>query len=192
MICLVHPYSPSGERDHKLESRCRAFRLLNGGGFHQRPEVLVDRPLLGVDGLGNTTQKHCRSGDVLASLSELWGVVPLVHDVALDLAGVTPGAARRVTRLGRNVLHRARRCRRQLVQPPSSKLLGVLLCKREGPRTWVQRGVSLHRLCNHWWLPQSVRHSALPGRTVARCHAPMLEPSLSTSSYRSSWKVVGA
>ena len=34
----------------------------------------------------------------------------------------------------------------------------------------VRRGVSLHRLRNHRWLSQSVRHSALLGRTVARCH----------------------
>ena len=46
-----------------------------------------------VDGLGNTMQKHCRSDDVLASLSELWGVVPLIYDVTLDLAGATLGTA---------------------------------------------------------------------------------------------------
>ena len=107
------PYSPSGERGRESESRCRAFRLLNGGGgFHQRPEVSVDRPLLGVDGLGNAAQKHCHSGDVLASPSELWGVIPLVHDVALDLAGTTLSAARWVTRMGRNVLPRVRRHKR--------------------------------------------------------------------------------
>ena len=114
----MHPYSPSGERGHKLESRCGAFRLLNGGGFDQRPEVPVDCPLLGVDGLRNAVQKHCRSGDVLASPSELWGIIPLVHDVMLDLAGVTLGAARRVTRMERNMLHRARRRRWRLVLPP--------------------------------------------------------------------------
>ena len=65
----------------------------------------MDRPLLGVDGLGNTAQKHYRSGDVLASPSELWGVVPLIHDVVLDLAGPPPGIARQVMRMGRNVLH---------------------------------------------------------------------------------------
>ena len=93
---------------------------MNGGGFYQRPEVLVDRPLLGVDGLGNAVQKHCHSGDVLASPSELRGVVPLVYDVALDLAGVTPGAAHRVMRMGRNALYRACRHRRWLVLPPLS------------------------------------------------------------------------
>ena len=67
---------------------------MNGGGFHQPPEVPVDRPLLGVNRLGNATQKHRRSGDVLASPSELWGIVPLVDNVALDLAGATLGAAR--------------------------------------------------------------------------------------------------
>ena len=103
-----------------LESRCRAFHLLNGGGFYQRLEVPVDRPLLGVDGLRKATPKHCRSGDVLASLSELWGVVPLVYDVALDLAGVTPSAAGRVMRMGRSVLYQVRRHRRRLVLPPLS------------------------------------------------------------------------
>ena len=83
-------------------------------------EVSVDYPLLGVNGLGNATQKHCCSSHVLASPSELWEIVPLVHDVVLDLAGATPGAARWVMRMGRNVLHRARRRRRQLVLPPLS------------------------------------------------------------------------
>ena len=90
------------------ELRCGAFRLFNGSGFHQRPEVLVDHLLLGVDGLGNTVQKHCRSGDVLASPSELWGVIPLVHDVVLDLMGATPSAVRRSARSGRSVARRAR------------------------------------------------------------------------------------
>ena len=92
------------------ESQRRVFRLLNGGGFYQRPEVLVHRPLL-----GSVAQKHCRSGDVLASPSELWEVILLIHDVMLDLAGVTPGATRRAMRMGRNVLHRAHRRRRRLV-----------------------------------------------------------------------------
>jgi len=65
----------------------------------------VDHLFLGVVRLRKTAQKHCRSGDVLASLSELWGVIPFIHDVALDLAGVTPGATHQVTRMGRNVLH---------------------------------------------------------------------------------------
>ena len=120
----MRPHSPGGERGHESESRCGAFRLLNGDGFHQCPEVPVDHPLLGVDGLGNATQKHCRSGDVLASPSELWGIVLLVDDVALDLAGTTLGAARRVTRMGRNVPHRMRR-------------RNMLLCEHEGPRTRV-------------------------------------------------------
>ena len=94
-----------------LESRRGAFRLLNGGGFYQHLKVPVDRWLLGVDGLGNAVQKHCRSSDVLASLSELWRIVPLVHDVMLDLAGATPGTAHWVMRMGRNVLHQARRRR---------------------------------------------------------------------------------
>ena len=85
----MRPHSSGGERGRESELQCGAFRLLNSGGFHQRPEVPVDRPLLGVDGLGNATQKHCRSGDVLVSPSKLWGIVPLVHDVALNLAGMT-------------------------------------------------------------------------------------------------------
>jgi len=44
-------------------------------------------------------QKHRRSSDVLASLSKLWGIVPLVDDVVLNLAGATPGA------VGRSMLH---------------------------------------------------------------------------------------
>ena len=84
---------------------------MNGGGFYQRPEVLVDHPLLGVDGLGNAAQKHRRNGNVLAGPSELWGIVPLVHDVMLDLAGTAPGATRRVMCMRRNVLHRMRRRR---------------------------------------------------------------------------------
>ena len=93
---------------------------MNGDGFYQRPEVLVDRPLLGVDRLWNATQKHCHIGDVLASLSELWEIVPLVHDVVLDQAGVTPGAAHRVTCMGRNMLHRARWRKWWLILPPLS------------------------------------------------------------------------
>ena len=111
---------PSGERGRESESQCGAFHLLNGGGFYQCSEVLVDRLLLGVDGLGNAVQKHCRSGDVLASLSKLRGVVPLIHDVTLGLVGMTLGTARWVMRMGRNALHRARQHRRLLVLPPLS------------------------------------------------------------------------
>ena len=46
----------------------------------------------------------------------------------------------------------------------------MLLCEHEGPRTRVQRGVSLQGLRYHRWLSRSIRHSALPGQTVARCH----------------------
>ena len=70
-------------------SRRGALRLLNGGGFHQRPEVSVDRLFLGVNRIGKATQKHRRRGNVLASPSELWGIVPLVGDVALNLASTT-------------------------------------------------------------------------------------------------------
>ena len=114
----MRPHSPSGERGHESESRCGPFSLLNGGGFHQRLEVLVDHSLLGVGGLRNAVQKHCHSGDVLASPSKLGGVVPLVHDVALDLAGMTPSTTRRVMHMGCNVLHQACWLKRWLVLPP--------------------------------------------------------------------------
>ena len=94
--------------------------MLNGGVFYQHPEVLVDRPLLGVDGLGNTAHKHYRSSDVLASPSELWGIIPPIHDVALDLAGATPGIARRFSHAGHNMLRRACWRRWWLVLPPLS------------------------------------------------------------------------
>jgi len=102
------------------ESRCGAFRLLNGGGFYQRPKVLVDHPLLGVDGLGNVAQKHYHSNDVLASPSKLREIVPIVHDVVLDLTGATPSDTCWVMRTGRNVLYRLRRRRRRLVVLPLS------------------------------------------------------------------------
>ena len=102
------------------ESRCGAFRLLNGDGFYQNLEVPIVCPLLGVDGHRNATQKHCCSSDVLASLSEQWEIIPLIHDVVLDLAGATPGAAHRVMCVGRYVLHRACRHRRRLALPPLS------------------------------------------------------------------------
>jgi len=91
---------------------------LNGDGFNQRPEVPVDCLFLGVIRLEKATQKHCGRSDVLASLSELWGIVPPVHDVALDLTGATPGAARRVLRAWRSVLRRARQCRWRLALLP--------------------------------------------------------------------------
>ena len=110
---------------------------MNDGGFYQRPEVPVDRLLLGVDKLGKATQKHRRSGDVLASPSELWGIVSPVHDVALELAGVTPGAPRQVMRVWCSVLRRAHRRRWRLALPPLSQFLAVHLCAREGLRMMV-------------------------------------------------------
>ena len=80
----------------------------------------MDRLFLGVVRLGKATQKHCRNGDDLVSPRELWGIVPPIHDVALDLAGATPGAARRFMRTGRSVVRRARRRRWRLVLPPLS------------------------------------------------------------------------
>ena len=100
------------------ESRGGAVRLLDGGGFYQNPEVPVDLPLPRVDGLENAAQKHRRSGNVLAGPSELWGIIPLIHDVMLDLAGAAPGATRRVMCMRRNVLHRMCQRRRRLVLPP--------------------------------------------------------------------------
>ena len=49
----------------------------------------MDRLFLGVVRLGKAAQKLCRSGDVLIGPSELWGIVPPVHGVALDPTGVT-------------------------------------------------------------------------------------------------------
>ena len=80
----------------------------------------MDRLFLGVVRLRKATQKHCRSGDVLIGPSELWGIVPPIDGVALDLTGVTPGAARRFMRTGRSVVRRARRRRWRLVLPPLS------------------------------------------------------------------------
>ena len=113
----MRPRSPGRERGCESESRCGALCLLNGGGFHQHLEVPVDRPLLGVDGLRNAAQKHRRSGNVLACPSELWGIVPLIHDVALDLTGTHPSAARRVMHVWRDMLRQARRRRWRLVLP---------------------------------------------------------------------------
>ena len=45
--------------------------------------------------LGQAAQKHCYGGDVLIGPSELWGIVPPIHDVVLDLASVTLDAAHR-------------------------------------------------------------------------------------------------
>ena len=91
---------PSGERGRESVVQHGAFRLLNDGGLHQCLEVPVDRLFLWVDGLGKATQKHRRRGDVLASLSELWGIVLPIDDVALNLVGATLGTARWVTRMG--------------------------------------------------------------------------------------------
>ena len=104
-----------GERA-RVAAAMRSFPPIEWRRLLPEPGGSVDHPLLGVDGLGNAAQKHCCSSDVLASSSELWEVVPLVYDVILDLAGATPGNARRVMRMGRNVLRRA--CR--LVPPPLS------------------------------------------------------------------------
>jgi len=80
----------------------------------------VDSLFLGVVRLRKSTPKHCRGGDVLASLSELWGIIPPIHDVALDLASVTLGDIHWVTHMGRSVVRRVRLCRSCLVPPPLS------------------------------------------------------------------------
>ena len=103
-----------------MESRRGAFHLLDGRGFYQNSEVPIDYAFLGVDGLGNTAQKHCHSSDVLVGPSELWETTPLIHDVMLDLMGMTLGATRRARRMGCNVSHRLRRRRQRLVLPSLS------------------------------------------------------------------------
>ena len=75
----------------------------------------MDRLFLGVVRLGKATQKHCRNGDDLVSPRELWGIVPPIHDVALDLADTTPGATHRFMCMGRSVVRQARQCRWRLV-----------------------------------------------------------------------------
>ena len=77
----------------------------------------MDRLFLRVVRLGQATQKHCRSGDVLIGLSELWGIVPPIHGVALDPTGATPGVARRFMRTERSVGRRERWGSQRLVQP---------------------------------------------------------------------------
>ena len=89
----------------------------------------MDHLFLRVIRLEQATQKHCRSGDVLTGLSELWGIVPPIHGVALDPTGVTSGAARRSMRMGRSVVRRARWRSRWLVQPLLSWFLTVLACE---------------------------------------------------------------
>ena len=130
----------------------------------------MSRLFLRVVRLRKAAQKYCRSGDVLIGLSELWGIVPPIHGVALDPTGTTPGAARRSMRMGRSVVHQAHWRSQWLVQQLLSWFLAVLPCELGGLRTTVQRGVSLQGLRYHQWLSQSVHHSALLGRTVARCH----------------------
>ena len=117
---LVHPYSPGGERGRESVLRCGALRLLNDGGFHQCPEVPVDRLFLGVIRLGKVAQKHCHGGDVLANPSIMWGIVSPIHDVALDLAGATLDIACWVTCTWHSVLRRALWHRWWLVVPPLS------------------------------------------------------------------------
>ena len=80
----------------------------------------MDRLLLWVDKLEKAVQKHRHHGDVLTSPSELLGIVPRIDDVALNLAGTTPGTGRRVTRTGHIMVCLAHRHRWRLVLPPLS------------------------------------------------------------------------
>ena len=80
----------------------------------------MDRLFLGVVQLGKATQKHRRRGDVLTSLSKLWGIVPPIHDIALDLAGMALGAAHRVTHTGHIAVRPTHRRRWWLVLPTLS------------------------------------------------------------------------
>ena len=82
-------------------------------------------------------QKHRCSSDVLASPSELWGIVSSIQDVALDLTGTTLGAAHQVMHVWRSVLRRACQRRWQLALLPLSQLFTVLLCMSEGLRMRV-------------------------------------------------------
>ena len=116
--------------------------MLNGGGLHQCPEVLVDHLFARVVRLGEAAQEHCRSGNVMTSPSELWGIGPPNRGVALDLTGVTPSAVRRSMRIGHSVVRRARWCGWWLMLPLSSWILPVLTCELRGLRMRAQRGVS--------------------------------------------------
>ena len=64
----------------------------------------MDRLFLRIIWLEQAVQKHCRSGNVLIGLSEVWAIVPPIHGVALDPTGVTLGATRRFMRMGRSVV----------------------------------------------------------------------------------------
>ena len=77
----------------------------------------MDRLFMRVVRLGQAAQKHCHGGDVLVRPSEVRGIVSPVHGAALDLMGVTPGAAHRSMRMGRSVVRRARWRSRWLMQP---------------------------------------------------------------------------
>ena len=92
----------------------------------------MDRLFLRVVQFGEAAQKHCHDGDVLIGPSELWGIVPPIHGVALDPMGVTPGAPRLSMRTGRRVVRRARWGSRWLVQPLLPWFLTVLPCELGG------------------------------------------------------------
>ena len=77
----------------------------------------MDHLFLGVVRLRKAAQKYCHCGDVLIGLSELWGVIPPIHGVALDPTGATPGAACRSMCTGHSVVRRACGHSRWLVQP---------------------------------------------------------------------------
>ena len=104
-------------------SRCGALCLLHGGGFHQCPEVSVDDLFLGVVRLEKAAQKHCRSGDVLASPSELWGIIPSVDYVVLDLTGATLSTTCGVMCVWRSML-----CCAYVTQRPAPGIVPTMSC----------------------------------------------------------------
>ena len=75
----------------------------------------MDHLFMRVVRLGQAAQKQCRSGDVLTGPSELWGISPPIHGVALDLTGVTLGATHRSMHTGRSVVRRVRWCSQWLM-----------------------------------------------------------------------------
>ena len=80
----------------------------------------MDRLFMRVVQLGQAAQKHCRDGDVLIGPSELWGIVPPIHGVVLDLTGAPLGTAHRSMHAGHSVGHQASRRSWWLMQPLSS------------------------------------------------------------------------
>ena len=104
----MRPQSLGWARRREPVSRCRALRLLNGGGLHQRSEVALDCLFLGVGRLEEAAQKHRRSNDVLAGVSELRGIILLRQDVLMNLAGASTSTACQVASMQTSVLRQWR------------------------------------------------------------------------------------